>query len=78
MTATTRITSVSARNKRTGALEHYRSRDASASRETVLACFGAWLHSLGWGTNEILIIGVATEDEDQITQAVRNRLIKPR
>jgi hypothetical protein len=73
-----RITSVTAKHRTNGAVEHYRSRDVRASRETVVARFGHFLASLGWRPQDILITNVCTEKEDHTTMAVRNRLIEPR
>jgi len=73
-----KITSATARNRRTGHVEHYRCRDTRASREDVLARFGCFLATLGWKPADVLIVNVITEVEDNVTQSIRNRMVKPR
>lgn len=73
-----RITSVTARHRLDGSIEHYRSRDIFASKETVVARFGHFLASLGWEAKDIVITNVRTEKEDATTMAVRNRMIRPK
>lgn len=73
-----RITTVSAKNLLSNAREHYRCRDTRATKEDVLARFGAHLASLGWKSHHIKITDVHTELEDAVTQQIRNRMIRPR
>lgn len=74
-----RVTTCTARNRRTSALEHYRCRDAKVNKEDVLARFGMHLGTtLGWKPGEIQITSCRTELEDNVTQSTRNRLIRPR
>ena len=69
---------VTARHSVRAELEHYRSRDIYASKETVLARFGVHLASLGWEAKDVMITNVHIEVEDATTQQIRNRMIRPR
>lgn len=73
-----KIVSVTAKHRISGDLEHYRSRDTNASKETVIARFGHFLGTLGWKPEDIIILGARTEREDVTTMAIRNRMIRPR
>ncbi len=70
-----RVLTVTARNRRTGDLEHYRVRDPKMSREDAIALMGMWLHKLGWKEHEVMITHARAEAEDLVTQQIRSRMM---
>jgi hypothetical protein len=72
-----RVISMTAKNRRSGDLEHYRIRDPRMSREDAIAIFGMFLGSLGWKPHEVMICHAKAETEDIVTMAIRNRMIQP-
>jgi hypothetical protein len=70
-----RVITVTARNRRTGDLEHYRVRDPKMSREDAIALMGMWLNRLGWQRHEVMITHAKAETEDLVTQQIRSRMM---
>lgn len=70
-----RVTVVTAKNRRTGAIETRRwSKDIT--KYDAIGHMGWWLHQLGWHHSEIMITGCGTHiDEDPAVTATRVRLI---
>jgi len=69
-----RVTVVTAKNRRTGALETRRWTN-DLPKYDAIAQMGFWLAALGWQRTEIMITGAVTKFEDEFCASTRNRMI---
>lgn len=68
------VMTVTAKNRRTSAMETRRWTEAILTEHNAVARMGAWLVRLGWDEREIMIMSVCRRTEDQHTDRVRERL----